>query len=87
MEKRKVEIFSAGCTICDQVVQMVNQTACPSCDVSVLDIRDAEAADRAKKLGVHTVPAVVVDGVLAACCAGRGPNEQALKAAGVGQPR
>jgi hypothetical protein len=72
MEKRKVEVFSAGCTICDQTVQIVNQIACPSCEVSVLDMRDADVADRANKLGLQSVPAVVVDGVLAGCCAGRG---------------
>ncbi len=86
MGKRKVEVFSAGCAICDQTVQLVNQIACPSCDVSVLDMRDADVASRAKKLAIQSVPAVVVDGVLAGCCVGRGPNEQALRAAGIGQP-
>ena len=43
-------------------------------------------ADRAKQLGVHSVPAVVIDGKLADCCAGRGPDEATLKAAGLGQP-
>ena len=43
-------------------------------------------ADRAKKLGVRSVPAVVIDGNLADCCAGRGPDEATLKAAGLGQP-
>jgi glutaredoxin 3 len=30
---------------------------------------------------VRSVPAVVVDGALAGCCAGRGPNEATLRAA------
>jgi hypothetical protein len=41
---------------------------------------------RAKSLGIHSVPAVVIDGTLAACCAGRGPDEATLRAAGLGQP-
>ncbi len=38
-ERRKIEIFSAGCPACDETVQMVNAIACPSCDVEVLDMR------------------------------------------------
>jgi hypothetical protein len=41
---------------------------------------------RAKSLGIRSVPAVVIDGTLAACCAGRGPDEATLRAAGLGQP-
>jgi glutaredoxin 3 len=85
MAKRKVEIFTAGCPCCDETVQMVQGIACPSCDVQVLDMQDVEVARRAKELGVRSVPAVAVDGTLAGCCAGRGPTEEALRAAGIGQ--
>lgn len=84
--KRKVEVFSAGCSACDEAVQLVKSVACPSCEVSVLDMKDPNVAGRAKSLGVHSVPAVVIDGKLANCCSGRGPDEAALKAAGLGQP-
>jgi glutaredoxin 3 len=84
--KRIVEIFSAGCAVCTEVVERVNAIACPSCDVVVLDMQQSDVAERAKKLGVSSVPAVAIDGVLADCCAGRGPDEAALRAAGLGQP-
>lgn len=84
--KRKVEIFSAGCPACEETVELVNRVACPSCDVSVLDMKDAKVAARAKGLGIHSVPAVVVDGKLADCCVGRGPDAATLRAAGLGQP-
>ena len=84
--KRSIEIFSAGCPACEEAVQLVNRVACPSCDVSVLDMRDAEVAARAKKLGIRSVPALLIDGELADCCAGRGPDEATLRAAGLGQP-
>jgi predicted DsbA family dithiol-disulfide isomerase len=45
----------------------------------------AEVALRAKALGVRSVPAVVIDGKLAACCQGQGPDEATLRAAGLGQ--
>lgn len=35
-------------------------------------------------MGVISVPAVVIDGKLADCCAGRGPDEKVLRAAGMG---
>lgn len=84
--KRTVEIFSAGCPACADTVALVQRAACPSCEVSVLDMRDPVIARRAKSLGICSVPAVVIDGTLAECCAGRGPDERTLRAAGLGQP-
>ncbi len=84
--KRRVQVFSAGCALCEETVAAVRRIVCGSCEVEVLDMRDAAVAARAKSLGVRTVPAVVIDGGLAACCAGAGPEEAALRAAGVGVP-
>ena len=64
---------------------MVNRIACPSCRVTVHDVRDATVAHRAKDLGVRSTPAVVIDGELAACCGAGPPNERTLRAAGLGQ--
>jgi glutaredoxin len=86
MAKRKIEIFSAGCPACEETIKLVNSVACPSCQVSVLDMRDKAIALRAKSMGIRSVPAVVIDGKLASCCTGRGPDENVLRAAGLGQP-
>ncbi len=83
--KRMVEVFSAGCAVCDETVAMVKRVACPSCEVAVLDMQDPEVARRARSLDIRSVPAVVIDGTLAACCSGRGPDEATLRAAGLGQ--
>ncbi len=82
--KRKIEIFSAGCPVCDETIELVNRLACPSCEVTLLDMRDERVASRARTLGVRSVPAVVVNGRLADCCA-RSIDEHTLRAAGVGQ--
>jgi glutaredoxin len=82
---RKIEIFSAGCAVCKKTIELVNQLACPSCEVKVLSTRDPKVASRAKRLGIRSVPAVVIDGKLAECCSGRGPDKAALQAAGLGQ--
>ena len=84
--KRKVEVFSAGCQACEETIALINRIACPSCEVAVLDMRKPDVAERAKALGICSVPAVVVDGKLADCCAGRGPEESDLRAAGLGKP-
>lgn len=83
--KRVVEVFSAGCTICEDMVNLVRRVACPSCAVTILDMHDPAIARRAKHIGIRSVSAVVIDGTLAACCAGRGPNEATLRASGLGQ--
>lgn len=83
-KKRKVEVFSAGCPACTEAIELVERLACPSCEVSVLDMHEAAVADRAKELGIERVPAVVIDGKLADCCTGGGPNERTLRAAGLG---
>ena len=83
---RTIEVFSAGCPACNDTIELVKRIACPSCEVSVLDMNNATVARRAKELGIRTVPSVVVDGELASCCRGVGPTEEDLRAAGIGQP-
>ena len=83
-QKRKVEVFSAGCPACEPVVQLVKSIACPSCDVQVLDMNKPDVAAKAKQYGVTTVPAVAINGKLAGCCSGAGPDEATLRAEGVG---
>ena len=83
-KKRKVEIFSAGCAVCDDTINLVSQIACQSCEVEVLDMRQGDVSTRAKGYGINTIPAVVIDGKLADCCVHRVLNEKELRAAGVG---
>ena len=82
---RKIEVFSAGCALCDDTVALVRKLACAACEIEVLDMQRADVLERARRYGVRSVPAVAIDGKLADCCAGRGPDEATLRAAGVGQ--
>ncbi len=84
-EKRTVEIFSAGCAVCEETVSLVESIACESCAVNVLDMQIESVAERARQLGVRSLPAVVIDGKLADCCSGRGPDAATLRAAGLGE--
>ena len=83
---RKIEVFSAGCAVCDDTVALINRIACPSCEMLVLDMHKPEVSQQAKRYGIRSVPAVVVDGKLADYCTGRGPDEKQLRAAGIGMP-
>ncbi len=84
--KRQVEIFSAGCPVCQETIDLVNEIACPSCEISILDMQDPTVAARARTLGITSVPAITIDGQLADCCAGRGVDKDTLRRSGIGQP-
>ena len=83
--KRKVEVFSAGCLVCNEAVEMIKRISCLDCEINVLDMNDPAVAGRANSLGIRSVPAIVIDGTLAECCAGRGPDEATLRATGIGE--
>ena len=76
--KRKVEIFSAGCALCQEVIDVVRREAGSSFEVIVRNMMDARSLARAEELGIRSVPAVVIDSKLASN-AGGGVNIQALK--------
>ena len=83
-QKGRIEIFSAGCQTCKTSVETVRRLAADTHEVEVLDMHKADVAKRAEKYGIKSVPAVVIDGKLASCCAGRGVDEAVLRSAGVG---
>ena len=77
--KRRVEVFSAGCAFCNEVVDAVRREADPACEVIVQSTLDSRVLARAEQLGIRSVPAVVIDGKLASCCTGRGVDLEVLK--------
>ena len=84
MAKRQVEVFTAGCPLCDPAVQLVQELACPDCEVTVYDLRES-GVEKAQRYGIKRVPTVVVDGTIAACCQDGGVDRGQLQAAGIGQ--
>jgi hypothetical protein len=86
LQKRRVEVFTAGCPLCQGVVDMVNELTCPDCDVTVYNLSKNEGVEEAKAYGVTAMPSVVVIGQLLDCCK-RGPvTKEDLEAAGIGKP-
>lgn len=81
---RSIEVFSAGCPICETAIAEIKAAGCPACDIQVHDMTDPATEKRAGELGVNSVPAVAIDGKLASCCTGRGVDLGVLTAAGLG---
>lgn len=87
--QRKVEVFTAGCPICNDTVRLVKTLVCPSCELQIFDLRNGcttnECRKKAKQYGITAVPAVAVNGVLLDCCRREPVTADRLKAAGIGQ--
>ncbi|MBN4050159.1 thioredoxin family protein [Desulfobulbus sp. AH-315-M07] len=78
---KTIEIFTAGCPLCEQTEALVAQATCPSCTVIVYDLakgcETGRCHDKAREYGVQALPAVVIDGQLAGCCK-RAPDASTL---------
>ncbi|PZD71021.1 hypothetical protein C1752_08463 [Acaryochloris thomasi RCC1774] len=89
MTQRLIEVFTADCPLCHPTVQLVQELACPACEIQIwhLGADDAtQGREQAAQYGIHRVPAVVVDGKLADCCQNQQPiSRESLIQAGVGQ--
>jgi glutaredoxin 3 len=79
--RKKVEVFSAGCSTGDGTIEIVKKIAGSTHEVVIHDMHQADVASKAKAHDVESVPAVVIDATLAGCCAGRGPDERVLRSA------
>jgi glutaredoxin 3 len=78
-ERKWIEIYSAGCLICREAEKAVRRIAGGNHDIEVHDMRQAHIAGQASRHGIRSVPAVMIDGHVAACCAGRGVDEAVLR--------
>ncbi len=89
MSKRKVEVFTSGCYLCQETVKLVQDIACPDCDVTIYDISEPcesrECLEKSKAYGITSVPTVVVDGKIVECCKRGKTDREALIRAGIGK--
>jgi glutaredoxin 3 len=85
MAKRTVEVFTAGCSVCDEALTAVRAVVCESCDLQVHDMKTKPAQAKARQYAIRRVPAVVVNGRLADCCQQGAVDVKTLQRLGVGQ--
>ncbi len=87
---QRVEVFTAGCPLCEKAVGLVRSLTCPNCEVRVYDLREGcatnECREKAKRYGVTSVPAVAVNGFLLDCRRREPITADRLRSAGIGQP-
>lgn len=87
--KRTIEVFTAGCPVCEPVVASVKEMACDACEVIVYNLSEPcdtqECLEKVKKFNITSLPAVVVNGALLSCCTDRGIQKEALPLGKSGQ--
>ena len=49
--KRQIDIYSARCAICNDAVELVEDMACSSCEITIKDMTDDSVPSEAKGLG------------------------------------
>ena len=87
---RRVEVFTAGCPVCDDTVRLVQSLACRSCEVNIYDLREGcatnECREKARHYGITAVPAIAVNGVLLESSRRAPITADNLREAGIGRP-
>tara|TARA_R110001592_G_scaffold45430_2_gene145169 strand:- start:8059 stop:8328 length:270 start_codon:yes stop_codon:yes gene_type:complete len=87
MEKQ-IEIFTAGCPVCEPVVQLVKDTAGTNCEITIHNLSEqCESKVCVSKMeiyGVKRLPAIAVDGKLINCCKNVTITKDDLVNAGIG---
>lgn len=87
--KRKIELFTAGCAVCEPVVEMVKAMACSSCEVVIYNLSQPcetkECLEKVKTYGIKALPAIAVNGKLLSCCQNKGISDEELQNAGIGK--
>jgi hypothetical protein len=84
MPKRTVEVFIAGCGLCNDALARVRVLVCENCDLQVHDLTAEAGLTKARQYGVTRAPSVVVNGQLAGCCQQGSVDEVVLRGLGVG---
>jgi len=82
--KKQIEILTAGCPVCEPVVQLVKDTAGVNCDITIHNLSEACNDDVCKKYNVKRLPAIAVDGKLLDCCKNIEITKEDLINAGIG---
>ena len=64
-QRRKIEVFTAGCPCCIEAVELIDSLASKEHDVEICDMHDPAVAAAGSGYGIRRLPAVVIDRRLA----------------------
>ena len=65
---KEIEVFTAGCYLCEETLDIVNQAKCDECTVIERNISEdcgCGCIDKAREYGIRTIPTIVIDGKIA----------------------
>ena len=86
--KRHIEIFTAGCPVCEPVVAFVKETACENCEITIHNLSEQYESNicvtKMEAYGVKRLPAIAVNGKLIDCCKNIEITKNDLLNAGIG---
>jgi Thioredoxin domain len=86
--KRQIEIFTAGCPVCEPVVALVKETASENCEITIHNLSEQcenkICVTRMEEYGVTRLPAIAVNGKLIDCCKNKEITKSDLVKAGIG---
>ena len=86
--KRQIEIFTAGCPVCEPVVQLVKETAGKDCEIILHNLSEQceskTCISKMKEYGVKSLPAIAINGQLLDCCKNVEITKDDLVHAGIG---
>jgi glutaredoxin 3 len=77
--KHTIEVFSAGCPLCLEAVQLIRTLAHDSWRVHVYNMETSDSFGKVREYGVTRVPSVAIDGRLASCCRSERLSEAVLR--------
>ncbi len=88
MNKRRIEVFTAGCPVCNPVVDLVKSLAIEDDnEVTIYDLvkqcETKECISKVEEYGIKRLPAVAIDGQLLGCCKNNGITKEDLINAGI----
>ncbi len=80
MSEKWIEVFSSGCPLCKDAIDLVERLSGHPDQVIVHDMNAPDVISEAYRLGIRSVPTILIDGQIAECGAG-GVDEAGLRAA------
>ena len=60
-QRRKIEVFTAGCPCCTEAVELVDFLAGTEHDIEICDMHDPAVAIAAAGYGIRRLPAIVIE--------------------------
>jgi glutaredoxin len=58
----RIEVFTAGCPLCQEAVSIVEVGKCGGCSLEVYDVADPRVQEKVRRYGVRAVPTIIIDG-------------------------